>query len=166
MGVFSKMAILVLGIGQRLRGDDGAGLAAVEYWQAAYPETAESGVVCLELAELPGLSLLELLAGSQAALIVDAVRSGGIPGTLHVLEESQLAAFMPESGSAHAWGVAETLALGRRLAPERLPGRLRLLGIEAGTVELGAGLSREVIEALPAAAEKIQEIVQVWVPPV
>jgi len=151
------MEILVLGVGQSMRGDDGAGLAAVQYWLSAYPDTIASGKVRVELAELPGLSLLDLLEGCQAALIVDAVRSGAAPGTLHLLEESQLAAFLPESGSAHAWGIAETLALGRRLQPERLPHTLLLLGIEAGPLELGTGLSPEVVDALPTAAQKIQE---------
>ena len=153
-----KMEILVLGIGQSLRGDDGAGLAAVQYWQASYPEAVASGKVRVELAELPGLSLLDLLADCQAALIVDALRSGAAPGTLHLLEESQLAAFLPESGSAHAWGIAETLELGRLLQPESLPHRLLLLGIEAGPLELGTSLSLQVTEALPAAAHKIQEL--------
>ena len=153
------MVILILGIGQSLRGDDGAGIAAVQYWQASYTETYASSQVRVELAELPGLSLLDLLAGCQTALIVDAVRSGAAPGTLHVLEESQLAAFLPQSGSAHAWGVAETLALGRRLQPDLLPPRLLLLGIEAGSLELGAGLSPPVVEALPAAAREIQELI-------
>lgn len=154
------MEIIVIGIGQSLRGDDGAGLAVVQHWQALYPVQADANQVRVELAELPGLSLLDLLAGCQAALIVDAVRSGATPGTLQVLEENQLAAFLPESGSAHAWGIAETLALGRRQQPESLPYRLLLLGIEAGSLELGTGLSPQVIEALPAAAHKIQEILE------
>jgi hydrogenase maturation protease len=154
------MKVLVLGVGQSLRGDDGAGIAAVQLWQAAYPDTSASDQVRVDLAELPGLSLLDLLAGCQAALIVDAVRSGAAPGTLHVLEENQLASFLPESSSAHGWGIAETLALGRRLQPESLPSKLLLLGIEVSSLELRAGLSPQVIEALPAAAKKIQALIQ------
>lgn len=154
----------MLGIGQSLRGDDGAGVAAVQHWQTVYPESSAPVRLRVELAELPGLSLLDLLEGCQAALIVDAVRSGSgaAPGTLHLLEENQLAAFLPESGSAHALGIAETLALGRLLQPERLPHTLLLLGIEAGPLELGTGLSPQVMEALPAAARKIQAILELF----
>ena len=55
---------------------------------------------------------------------------------------------MPGSGSAHGWGVAETLALGRRLQPEKMPARVDILGIEAGDVHLGEGLSPEVAMAM------------------
>jgi hypothetical protein len=50
------MNILVLGIGQSLRGDDAAGLEAVCLWQQTHPLTAQK--VQVEFTELPGLGLL------------------------------------------------------------------------------------------------------------
>ena len=105
------------------------------------------------LLELPGLALLDYLDGAQQALLVDAVRSGRTPGSLHLLSEADLSEFDCGSGSAHGWGVAETLALGRRLQPEKMPARVDILGIEAGEVNLGDQLSSQVDAALdPAAA--------------
>jgi Ni,Fe-hydrogenase maturation factor len=37
---------------------------------------------------------------------------------------------------------------------------IRILGIEAGPMELGAGLSQEVEQALPAATSAIETILQ------
>ena len=146
---------VILGIGQSLRGDDGAGLAAVSRWQALYPVQALYPDLCVVLLELPGLALLDYLAGAQQVLLVDAVRSGRMPGSLHLLSEADLSEFDCGSGSAHGWGVAETLALGRRLQPEKMPARVDILGIVAGEVNLGDQLSSQVDAALDRAAAVI-----------
>jgi len=151
-----KMGV-ILGIGQSMRGDDGAGLEAVRRWQALYPAHAEDPGMRVELIELPGLALLDLLEEADQALLVDALRSGTVPGSLHRLREGDLAEFAAGSGSAHGWGAAETLALGRRLQPELMPLRIDLLGIEAGDVGMGVGLSPQVAGAMDEAVALIEE---------
>lgn len=151
--------IVVVGIGQTLRGDDGAGIRAVQRWQVEFPQTSKNPQVLVELEELPGLSLLDRLTGSEAAILVDAVRSGAPPGCLHRLEISDLDAFRPESNSAHGWGVAETLFLGSQLFPDDLPEKVVLVGVEAGDMHLGDELSQEVSGTLLAAAEMIESII-------
>lgn len=146
---------VILGIGQSLRGDDGAGLAAVKRWQALFPARAAYLDLSVVLLELPGLALLDYLAGAQQALLVDAVRSGMAPGSVKLVNEVDLVEFGPGSGSAHGWGVAETLALGRRLQPEKMPARVDVLGIEAGDVNLGDVLSSQVDAALDHAVALI-----------
>ena len=154
------MKIIVIGIGQSLRGDDAAGLEAVRRWQAKYPGTANRPEVRVETSELPGLGLLHLLEGVQAAVLVDAVQSGAQPGTLHRLGPDDLSSFTPDAGSAHGWGVAETLQLGRSLSPSLAECRLTLIGIAAQRFELGAGLSPQVEAALAEAVELIEEQVR------
>ena len=151
--------IAVIGIGQTLRGDDGAGIQAVQRWQAAYPGTSAHPHLRIELEELPGLSLLDRISGVRAAILVDAVRSGAAAGQVYILELSDLDAFRPESDSAHGWGVAETLYLGQLLNPDKLPDKIILIGIEAGDVHLGEGLSPEVAGALDRAAEMLEACV-------
>ncbi len=150
--------ILLVGIGQSLRGDDAAGLEAVRLWQESFPENTLD--VQVDLCELPGLNLLDLLAGTSTAILVDAVISGAEPGTIHRLDREQLAAFMPGSSSAHGWGVAETLALGSLMDPLALPGKIILIGIEVRQMELGAGLSRDVKNALGDVVRVIQEEIE------
>ncbi len=152
------MKVLVLGLGQSLRGDDAAGLEAVRLWQEIHPNTAEK--VNVLLAELPGLGLLDLLDGMDAAVLVDAVHGSATPGTLHRIAPERLDSFTPGSASAHGWGVAETLQLGRLLYPELPDYRISLIGIEAGTMEVGSGLSEPVKLALPKAAAMIEAEVQ------
>lgn len=152
--------LAIIALGQELRGDDAAGLEAVRRWAAAYPQTADHSSVAVHQAGLPGLGLLDLLAGCRAAILVDAVASGSKPGSLHILREDQLASFAPGSGSAHGWAVAETLALGRQLYPDSIPEDITLLGIEIASLELGAGLSAEVRQSLEQAVEIIERLVQ------
>lgn len=151
--------LVVIGIGQALRGDDGAGLAAVQVWQQTYAESARRPDLRVELVELPGIGLLSLLEGARAAILVDAVRSAASPGTVHLFTEADLSKPDVSSASAHGWGVAETLALGRQLTPQHMPGSIILIGIEAGELGMGETLSSPVAAALPLAASKIEDAV-------
>lgn len=152
--------IYLIGIGQTLRGDDGAGLAAVQLWKNTHRNEELGSYLEVHLVESPGIGLLSLLEGSDAAVLVDAVQSGIEPGTLHLLSENDLEAFMAGAGSAHGWGVAETLALGRQVKIDTLPPKILIIGIEAGRVEVGTGLSPEVTSALTDAAALISKTIE------
>ena len=151
------MKIRVIGIGQSMRGDDAAGLEAIRRWQKEYPHTANNPRVSVENSELPGLGLLDKLEGADAAILIDAVRSSSPPGTLHLLNSDDLAAFSSEAGSAHGWGIAESLNLGRILSPSLANCRITLIGIEVGQVDIGAVLSPEVEAALKDVVNMIEK---------
>ncbi len=151
--------IKVIGIGQSLRGDDAAGLEAVRLWSTTYQAGHTRSEVQMELVELPGVDLLNLLESLQMAILVDATRGTSMPGTLHVPTEDEIAAFTPGSKSAHGWGIAEILALGRQLMPCSMPQKLILIGIEAGQLNLGEALSPAVSAALPEVARLIEQYI-------
>ena len=158
-GSFIPGIIKIIGIGQSLRGDDAAGLTAVRLWQERYQAIVERPFLQVELAELPGIGLLNLLEGTSIAILVDAVHSNAKAGTIHVLSEDQLDAFSDGSNSAHGWGVAEILSLGHKLISSSMPKELILIGIEAGNLLLGESLSPEVTAALPDVAHLIEQLV-------
>lgn len=151
--------VAVIGIGQSLRGDDAAGLTAVHQWREKYPETAARPEVRVETNELPGLALLDLIEGAEAAILVDAVQSSARPGTIHHLDQEELSAFASAAKSAHGWGVAETLDIGRLLG-KLDDTRIRLIGIEAEQMTLGMDLSKTVQDALLLACDAIQDEVE------
>lgn len=140
-----------------MRRDDGAGLEIVRLWQKTYPRSAARPDVRVEFAGLAGLGLLSLLEDAEAAVLVDCVRTNAPAGMLFTLQEADLAAFGAASGSAHGWGAAETLTLGRTIGAP-LPERLVILAIAAGDVSLGEGLSPAVEAALPQAADRLEQI--------
>ena len=152
---------VIVGIGQTMRGDDAAGLEAVRLWQKNFPATAADPRVRVEQAGMPGLELIDLLANADGALLVDAVQSGVAPGTLHMVKPEQVASFDTGSGSAHGWGVAETLALARELR-YALPEQIVILGIEATSFGVGTPISRPVADSLTKAAEMIEERIHWW----
>jgi hydrogenase maturation protease len=150
-----EMKIAVIGIGQSLRGDDAAGLAAVHQWQEKFPETATRPEVRVEASELPGLALIEMLNDVDVAILIDAVQSGAAPGTIHRIGEKDLSAFSSDAKSAHGWGVAETLTLSRQLNQNLPP--IRIIGIEAAQMMMGASMSEAVEAAIPHACEAIEQ---------
>ncbi len=153
------MRLTVIGIGQTLRGDDAAGIEAVRRWERLYADTAQRADLSVQYSELPGLGLLDLLDGFDAAVLVDAVSSAAAGGQVYRLDPDQLESFGVGGKTAHGWGIAETLQIDRQVHPAR-PTRVRLVGIEAAQVEMGAPLSPAVEATLPAACQAIEEEVQ------
>jgi len=153
--------VAVIGIGQSLRGDDAAGLEAIHQWRERYPETANSPKVRMEASELPGLALLGMLEDVDAAILIDAVQSSALPGSIHRLNENDLATFTSDAKSAHGWGVAETLSMGRQLGRMNIP--IRLIGIEVEQTILGADMSRAVQGSIPVVCKIIQEEIKAFV---
>jgi hydrogenase maturation protease len=76
--------ILVAGVGNVLRGDDGFGPAVIRALESGAP--LPEGVRAVEIG-IGGFSLVqELLDGYDALVVVDAVDRDGPPGSLYVLE--------------------------------------------------------------------------------
>jgi hydrogenase maturation protease len=150
-----KNELVVIALGQELRGDDAVGLHIVRHWQQRHPETAASHRVRVEISPLPGLHLLDLLQGARVAILVDAVHSGQAPGSIVRCKGDAIAGFEQGGNSAHGWGVGETLALAAELDMEDLP-PICVMGIEAGDMHMGEGLSEAVGAAVPQAAERLQ----------
>lgn len=121
----------MIGIGTA-HGDDAAGLAVIEALCAdGLPDGVET-----RLCGNPGIDLASALHGANAAVLVDAMRSGAVPGSVERLAADAL----PRLGalSSHGLGVCEGLALAAALG--RSPQRLELIGIEAANAR-GPGLS-------------------------
>ena len=113
---------------------------------------APEGVHVLDGGTL-GLSLLPYLEEARHAILVDAVRAEGPPGTLVRLDGDDVAPAVASRLSPHQIGVADLLD-GARWR-ERYPERLVLLGLVPETLELGLHRSRAVEAALPALVEAV-----------
>ncbi len=144
------MPLLVLGLGNVLCGDDGLGAVAVHLLQRSY--RVPEGAVVLDGGTL-GLSLLPYLEEAREAILVDAIRDDGPPGTLVRLEGDDVAPALASRLSVHQVGVADLLD-GARWR-ERYPSRLILLGIVPETLELGFARSPAVEAALPELIDRI-----------
>jgi hydrogenase maturation protease len=134
--------IVVIGVGNPLRGDDAAGVAVAERLRERVPAGAE----VVSCSEEPS-RLMDAWAGARTVVLVDTVASGAPPGTIHRFEAGE--ARVPAQAfrsSTHAIGIAETIELARALG--RLPERVLVYGIEAGGFATGAELTPAVEAAV------------------
>lgn len=128
--------MLVIGVGNELRGDDGAGIAVARRLR----ETTD-----LDVRELQGeLTALLEWHGHDTVVLLDTMRSGAAPGAILRIDASH--APLPEglggSTSTHAVGLGETLELARALG--RLPRRVVVYAIEGRRFDAGAPMSDAV----------------------
>lgn len=146
--------VRVIGIGNEWRGDDAVGLLAARRLHGVLGERAE-----VVEAGVAGVELLEVMKGAGTVFLIDAVRSGEAPGTIHRLDASAgpvAPALFPRS--THAVGVAEVLELARMLGV--LPTKVIVYGIEAGDTEVGHPLSTQVSHVLNEVVQLILKEVE------
>lgn len=141
--------VVVIGLGNRLRGDDAVGPLVAERLIGQLPLD-----VTVLSHEGDPTDLLDRWDGADLCVVVDAVWSRGIPGALIRLEP--LAEPLPSRlafPSSHALDLAGAVALGRALG--RLPRRLVVLGVETARFDQGAAPSAEVAAALPSVVDAV-----------
>lgn len=161
--------VLIAGVGNVLRGDDGFGPAVVQALEAAGPLPA--GVRTVEVG-IGGLGLVhELMEGCDALVVVDAVDRGGAPGTLYVLEpEVPEIETIPEEQRPLVARDLHEIVPGRVLLMARalgiLPPLVRMIGCQPGnTEEFALELTPAVRPAVPAALRAIDEFLDALLRP-
>jgi hydrogenase maturation protease len=150
----NRPRVVVAGIGNELRHDDGVGPAVVDRVR----HMADPPVALLWRGADP-LELIGVWSACKLAVIVDATRSGLAPGSVRVLEldhDTDVAAGSTVPGSTHALGLAMVLRLGDALGS--LPGRVVLVGVEGSDFEPGPGLTPAVAAAVEDAAHRVLEL--------
>jgi hydrogenase maturation protease len=148
----------ILGVGSPF-GDDRAGWAAVALL-AANPLVANStGQIEVRTLDRPGSLLLAEFGKSDAVILIDALCSGAIPGTILRLEADAVCAARSLL-SSHGLGVAQAVGLARQLG--ELPAQFVFFGVEVEHGFAGKGLSPAVTAALPQLVEQVVQQVEAW----
>lgn len=158
--------VLVAGVGNVLRADDGFGPAVVQAIEPAELLPARVKVVDVGIG---GINLVhELMDGYDALVLVDAVDRSGPPGALYVLEPSvpDVAALPPEERQALATDTHQAVpgsALVLARAVGALPPIVRIVGCQPGEVdELCLELTPPVRGAVPGAIDAIRELIRAF----
>ena len=153
----SANTIAVVGIGNSLLTDDGAGIHTLQRFSA---ENQDEDVHCLDGGTV-GLALLNRLGGLEGLIALDAMILGKSPGSVTVLEGEDMDSHLRrQRGSVHELGLSDLLdAL--RLRGE-LPAKRALIGIEPSNMDWGTEPTEVVAAALPEAAGQVTEMVRRW----
>lgn len=147
------MKILVLALGNPLRGDDGVGSAVLDCLveTAVFPAN-----ISLIDGGTPGLETALLLQGYDRVIVIDAANLNAQPGTWRrfPLPELSLIQQAKMQGTLHDAGFAEAVALARAL--DILPPEIILYAVQPESVEWEMGLSTAVQTAIPQICQQIQ----------
>lgn len=147
--------VLVVGIGNPDRGDDGIGPQVVRALSGRLPADIVPHVTIIERSG-DTLALIDDWAGRDSVVLVDAAAAVSAPGRIHridLLEDT-----LPDDvslSSTHAFGVAAAVGLARTLG--LLPRRVIVFAVEGADFAFGAGLSRAVAAALDDVVGRVAE---------
>jgi len=144
---------LVIGVGNRDRGDDGVGPLVADAVRGRC-----GGSVLVHVAEGDLSDLPMRWEPDQDVIVVDATVGGRSPGEVSVID-ALADGLRLESGllSSHGIGLAEAVELGRILG--RLPRSLVIFGVEAKRFEHFEPVADEVASAVPDLVERIVALV-------
>jgi hydrogenase maturation protease len=132
---------LVIGVGNRYRSDDAAGLVVIDELKSRLPDS-------VEIVEQSGdaAALIESWSGAERVFVIDAVFSNAAAGT--ILRYDANSGRVPCARfrcSTHMFGIAEAVEMARSLG--ELPSQLIIYGIEGESFATGTGVSPRVKEA-------------------
>ncbi|HSN26492.1 MAG TPA: hydrogenase maturation protease [Kofleriaceae bacterium] len=145
-----RIDVLVLGLGNVLCGDDGAGVVVAHRLRRELE--LPPGVRVVDGGTL-GLDLLALVAASERVILIDAVRADAAPGTIVRIAGQEVAKAAYERLSVHQIGVADLLA-GVALCDE-MPEEVVIVGVVPVMTDLQLGCTPEVASSLPALADAV-----------
>jgi hydrogenase maturation protease len=151
-------ATLVLGFGNILLSDDGAGVRLIEQLRG---EVAPEAVHCVDGGTL-SFSLLSYLAATDSMLVIDAADLNEVPGTARLYEGDAMDQFLRSSRrrTVHEIGLIDLLDMAQ--LHDCLPRRRALLGIQPARIDWCEALSEKVAAALPGAILQAQTLLYRW----
>lgn len=141
--------IVIIGFGNLMMGDDGAGIVAAEkLMEASLPahiEVIDGGVASFEI--LDGVRTADYI------ILIDALAAGGNPGEIYCLLSDELDVWeMKPSLSLHEFTLLDSLRLAKALGP--MPPTL-IYGIEPADISFRWGLTTVVEQALEGLITRI-----------
>lgn len=151
--------VLVLGLGNTLLKDEGAGVHVVSYLQSQFPDEPD-------VEYLDGGTLSFTLAGpiesADGLIVVDATELGAEAGAIRCFRHKAMDDFIGSNRkrSVHEVSLIDLLAVA--YLTDRLPERRALIGIQPETVDWGEQPTLKVAAAIPQAGHQVLELLREW----
>ena len=161
-GSYSHMSlshsVLVLGIGNSLLGDEGAGIAVLKFLEQQ--QQIDQSVRLLDGGTL-SFTLAGELDSASALIVLDAAELNSAPGTVKCFENEAMDRFLGQAKrSAHEVGLLDLMDMARLM--DNLPQRRALIGIQHKQIDWSTSPTPAVASAIPEAAEAALKLIQKW----
>lgn len=149
---------LILGIGNTLLSDEGAGIHMLSYLEEHYPDLP--GVEYLDGGTL-SFTLAVWIEAADNLVVVDAAELNAAPGTIEVFSGADMDRFAGRTKrSVHEVSLGDLLAIAH--LTDALPEQRALVAIQPQHIDWGSSLSEPVGQSLPQAALRIARLVRQW----
>lgn len=146
-----EQRIVVIGVGNLLLGDDGAGIHAIN---ALKKDSFPAGVKIVD-GGTAGIDLLYWLEDAEYAIIIDCLEAGEEPGAIFRIPAEEIAFNSSDQIiSLHDLNLQEVLYMVNKLG--KLPPTI-IYGIQPGEITFCDSLSSAVNNALPSLIKLIKE---------
>lgn len=152
-----RIPVVVLGLGNLLRRDEGLGIRALQRLAERY---ALPPTVRLVDGGTLGLDLLAYLEDADRALVLDAALSEGAPGDIITISGDDVPAFFGIRTSPHEIALPDLLAVARLRGTT--PPSVTVVGMHPATIELGWELSEVVASRLDAMTDAAVAVLHEW----
>jgi len=149
---------LILGIGNTLLSDEGAGIHALNQIQSSYPDL--SSVEFLDGGTL-SFTLASWIEDCKNLIVLDAAELNQPAGTVRMFEGLEMDHFLGTSKhSAHEVGLLDLMDIAR--ITEHLPQHRALIAIQPQKMDWGMQPTVPVQAALELAAQKAYQLICQW----
>ncbi len=151
---------LVLGIGNTLLTDEGAGVHVVNHLQQ------QSSTLSPEVSFIDGgtlsFTLAEPIESCDNLIVVDASELKSAPGSVRVFENEDMDDFITSGNkkSVHEVGLVDVMSIA--MLAGKLPQRRALVGIQPQSLDWGSEPTAPVAQAIPEACRQVNALIERW----
>lgn len=153
------MKTVVLGLGNTLLGDDGAGIVALHELQS---RISDNGSVEFIDGGTLSFTLTDVLYDADNLIVIDAAQLNKEPGVVQVFTDDDMDGFVRSGkcSSVHEVSLAELMDMARLL--ETLPSRRALVGVQPHTVDWADQPTEPVMKAIPVICKAAESLIREW----
>lgn len=150
---------LILGIGNTLLRDEGAGVHAIH--MLAQHAAGRDDIELMDGGTL-SFTLAGAIEDADQLIVIDAAQLDGVPGSTQVFEGEQMDAFVGgnRKRSVHEVSLIDLLMIAR--LADHLPQKRALIGIQPHDIDWGEQPSPPVAAAIPQACNYAMQLVEAW----
>lgn len=155
----TRRKTLILGIGNTLLQDDGAGVHAI---RMLTEQTAQRDDIELMDGGTLSFPLAGAIEDTASLIVIDAAQYDGEPGTTKVFVGEQMDAFIGSNRKCSVHEVSLIDLMSIALLAGQLPQRRALIGIQPQTIAWGDTPTLPVAAAIQLACDQALQLVEEW----